>query len=304
MSLKVGELEPLEAFAGGTEAAVVADLAKSATEAKPLAHGEVFTVPTGDGGLKVIDTDEYHPYPRRAKAARVATDGDSFVAYVNRHKTANTEVFAHTLSSSVVAIIDSHGGFDGPAGWQGHKLTLALEHSKEWLAWTARDLGAHPRDGWFGQSEFAEFIEARALDVHDPDHATLIELALTFEAKSKVDFTSTKREEDGSVNFSYAEEVTAKAGQKGNIIVPKQLKLALRPYIGGPRVYIYAHFRYRLNGGDLKLGFALERPENILETAFSDILTEIREGRSVTKDGETTVIHEGIGDVPIFHGKP
>lgn len=106
------------------------------------------------------------------------------------------------------------------------------------------------------------------------------------------------------MQFEFSETVAAKAGQKGSVTIPKQLKLALRPYIGGPRVWVIAHFRYRLSGGNLRLGFALERPENILETAFADIVSEIRDGHTETRDGVDTVIHEGIGDVPIFYGKP
>lgn len=293
----------LEAVAAGNETEAAAALGAVAAAPQEVEPGTVYTVPDGPGRVKVVDTDAYAEHPRHAKASRGVTSADSFVAYVNRHATAATEVYAHLSTSKVVAVIDSHEGSDEPAGWQGHRLSLELEHSKEWIAWSEHDLGRNPR-GWFDQTEFAEFIDARALDVHEPDHATLIELALTFEAKSKADFQSSARLDNGDVKFEYVETVAAKAGQKGSIEIPKQLKLALRPYLGGPRVWVTAHFRYRVNGGALKLGFALERPENILETAFADIVTEIRDGRKETKDGVETVIHDGIGDVPLFHGRP
>lgn len=285
-----------------TEAAVVAELADLAAESQrvPVAVGEVYLVRDGQGGLYTIDTDEYAATPRHTAAHRTVTDAASFVKYVNRHKTAGTEVYAHTASSAVVAVIDSHEGTDADAGWQKHKLTLALEHTPAWLAWAERDL-AKDKHAWFDQQSFAEFIEDRALDVLSPDHGTLIDIATTFEAKQKADFGSAVRLQDGSVKFEYQETVAAKAGQKGELQIPKQFEIAVRPYFGGPIYKLVAQFRYRISGNGLLLGYALERPEVILEKAFEDIVTEIRDGKH--EQGEWPD-HDGIGDVPIFYGRP
>lgn len=288
-----------------TEAAAVAELAQQAVTPHLLMEGSVFAVASGDGSLRIVDTDEYADVPRHTKANRTVTDAASFVAYVNRHGLAGTEVYADTPNSSVVAVIDSHEGSDGTAGWQKHRLTLSLEHTKAWKAWAAHDLGQDPR-GWFGQQEFAEFIEDRALDVQDPDHARLIELATKFEATKKVEFGQATRLDNGEVQFQYTETVGAKKGTKDQIEFPKELKLALRPYIGGPIYFLFASLRYRIGENGLRLGYALQRPETILEAAFADIVTEIRDGRT-DKDAATkaeTLVHRGIGNVPIFYGRP
>lgn len=293
----------------GTEAEAIAHMAVQGVEPIEVRLGLAYAVPDGRGGVKIIDTDAWAESPRRAEASRVATDAASFVAYVNRHKLPGTEVFANTPSSSVVAVIDSHEETDGIegsiSGWQKHRLTLSLEHTKAWLAWVEHDLGQNPR-GWFGQQEFAEFIEDRALDVQDPDHARLIEVATKFEATSKVEFGSAVRLDNGEIQFQYVETVGAKKGAKDAIEFPKELKLAIRPYIGGPIYFVFASLRYRLGADGLRLGYALQRPENILEAAFSDIVAEIRDGRTDTdaKTKESSLIHSGIGDVPIFYGKP
>lgn len=291
-----------------TETEAAAWIGAAAAEPATLEPSTVYLVADGPGKTRVVTTDEYGAAPRRARGYRKVSDAESFVRYINRHRRAGTEVYAHVNSSSIVGIINAHEGTDtdfASPGWGDHLLSLELEHSKEWIAWNERDLGQH-KNVWFDQVEFAEFINDRALDVHEPDHATLIELALTFEAASRADFQSSQRLDDGSVKFAYTDTVAAKAGQKGDITIPKELKLALRPYIGGPRVWVLADFRYRLNGGNLKLGFALIRPENVLETAFADIVTEIQEGKKVTPAGETEPVqtHHGIGDVPLFYGKP
>lgn len=285
-----------------TEAAVVAELADLAAENQrvPVAVGEVYLARGDDGQLRLLDTDPYAPAPRHEVAARTVTDAKSFVEYVNRHRRPGTEVFAHTLSSSVVGVIDSHEEAGGDPGWQKHKVSLVLEHSKSWLAWASHDLGADPR-GWFDQLEFADFIEQNALDVRVPDHGTLIDIATTFEAKQKADFGSAVRQHDGTVNFEYKETVAAKAGQTGNVVIPKEFELAIRPYVGGPIYKVIASFRYRIGANGLKLGYALQRPEAILEAAFEDIVKEIRDGRH---DKGEWPDHPGIGDVPIYSGKP
>jgi len=288
-----------------TEAEAVAQIARQAAVPVELLAGQVYSVADENGSIRVVDTDDYFAVPRHTAAHRTVTDAVSFVGYVNRHRLPGTEVYADTPNSSVVAVIDSHNGTDGDPGWQKHRLTLSLEHTKAWKAWVARDLG-QVSASWMDQQEFAEFIEDRALDVIEPDHATLIELATKFEATKNVEFGSSVRLDSGEVQFQYTETVGAKKGTKGDVKLPKEIRLGLRPYIGGPIYSVWASLRYRMGSNGLRLGYALQRPENILEAAFADIVTEIREGRT-DKDSATkteTVVHQGIGDVPVFMGRP
>jgi len=68
---------------------------------------------------------------------------------------------------------------------------------------------------------------------------------------------------------------------------------------------VVARFRYRLRGSQLGLGIVLQRPQEILDAAFADIVTEIRDGKTVVKGEDRTVVHEGIpSSVPIFSGRP
>jgi len=283
-----------------TEAAVVAELADQAAENQrvAVAVGEVYLVRGDEGQLRVVDTDEYAEHPRRKVASRSVTDAKSFVEYVNRHGSESSEVYAHTNTSKVVAVIDSHEGGGYDPGWQKHRVSLDLEHSKQWLAWKAAD------GKLFEQSDFADFIDDQWNDVIDPEPARMIDIARTFQAHTKVNFESAIRDTSGDVKLSYVEDTAAKAGQKGDIEIPARIQLALRPYVGGPIYSIWANFRYRLRGGSVALGFKLERPELILEAAFADIVTEIRDGRTDKRDGEELRVHDGIGEVPIFMGRP
>lgn len=280
------------------EAAVVADLARQAAGAETLAPGVVYGAAGPDGSTRVLDTDAYADSPRHIAASRVVGDAESFVRYVEKHVIdGHTEVYADTPSSAVVAVLDSHDA--GQGGWQKHTARLELRHTKSWEAWTKAD------GKLLEQTEFAEFIEQQALDVRKPDTAVLIELAQSFQAKTSVDFEGGERLDSGQVRLNYKETVTARAGQKGHIEIPTELELLLRPYIGGPVYLVVARFRYRLRGSSLGLGIVLQRPQEILDAAFADIVTEIRDGKTVTKDGETTQVHDGIpASVPIFSGRP
>ncbi|CAN5420523.1 DUF2303 family protein [soil metagenome] len=288
---------------GSTEAHAVANIAVQGVEPHPIEPGEVYTVPDGRGGVKVIDADAWATAPRRPEANRTVTDAASFVAYVNRHATDGTEVWANTPASEVVAILDAHEGTDKPAGWQKHRLILKLEKTPSWLAWTEID------GKLMSQVDFAEFIEDRTLDVKEPDAATLLEVAHKFVVKKGVDFESGERLQDGQTRFEYKETISGKVGQKGNIEVPNDLLLVLKPYVGGPPYHVYAKFRYRLES-HLVVGISLVRPKEILEAAFADVVTAIRDGEAEqsvkAEDGTVTVLkpkHDGISQ-PIFNGRP
>lgn len=291
MTAYEGEL--LEA-GSSTEAAAIADIAVQGVKPHIVTEGEVYAVPDGRGGVKFLDTDAWNDTPRRAAASRTVTDAASFVAYLQKHGTPATEVWADTPKSSVVAVIDAHEGAERAAGWQGHKLTLSLEKTPAWVAWN--ELSGKLVD----QVDFAEFIENRTLDVKDPDAATLLEVANRLIVKKSVDFESGVRMQDGQTRLEYKETLSSKVGEKGHIDIPNQLTLVLKPYVGGPSYHVYARFRYRLQGSSLLVGVVLERPKDILDAAFADVVDAIRNGQP---ERDTWPAHDGITQ-PIFYGRP
>lgn len=50
----------------------------------------------------------------------------------------------------------------------------------------------------------------------------------------------------------------------------------LRPFQGSEPVAILARFRYRLDGGQLRLGVKLAEPQKALEVAFNQIVDEVQ----------------------------
>ncbi|MET7412477.1 DUF2303 family protein [Streptomyces rubiginosohelvolus] len=267
---------PLEATfegkADGTQAII--DIAQAAVAPQALEPGKVHVVALGRGQFQQIDlTGPQHTgVPARKSGTTVVRDVDSFLAYFDKHGDESTEVYADVESRTITAVLDAHTA--AAARWGGHRLELRLRATSAWRAWIGAD------NALMSQGAFAEFIEDNLVDLVEPDSATMLELAQSFEATTSAEFQSSQRLDSGQRRFSYTEDVQAKAGAKGDIVIPATLTLALRPFEGCEAYRVTARFRYRLDRqkGALTLGFKIERPEDTLSAAFEDIRTLVDDG--------------------------
>ncbi|MFD8687806.1 DUF2303 family protein [Streptomyces sp. NPDC059651] len=260
----------LDSKADGNAQAII-DVAQAAAAPQVLEPGKVHVIALGRGEFRQIDltAPEHTGKPPRKTGTTVVRDVDSFLAYFDKHGDNNTEVYADVERRTITAVLDAHTTED--ARWGGHRLQLSLRETSAWRAWTAAD------NQLVTQGQFAEFIEDNLVDLVEPDSATMLELAQSFEATTSAEFQSSQRLDSGQRTFTYAEEVQAKAGHKGEITIPATLVLALAPFEGTERYKVTARFKYRLDRqkGELRLGFKIERPEDILTAAFNDIRTLI-----------------------------
>lgn len=257
-----------------TEAQAVIDVTLRAAEPKQLVTGHIYAVATSNGGVHQVDLtgEQYRDVPKAKTGTATVRDVDSFLSYFDKHADAATEVYADIERRTITAVLDAHEA--DTARWGKHRLLLELRHTPAWLAWTGKDNQLMP------QAKFAEFIEDNLVDLRVPDSATMLELAESFEGTTSAEFQSSQRLDNGQRKFSYVEETTAKAGHKGDIVIPATLTLALSPFEGTEMFKVTARFRYRLDRakGELSLGFKLERPDDVLAAAFADIRTLIDNG--------------------------
>lgn len=182
---------------------------------------------------RVVDLDVARqataPYPLRKAGKYAVYDAASFVAYVARHATSATELYADPEKLSVLAILDGNGPADPPRGCPGtpghqtHRCRLVLQSTVAWKKWCGID------HKMLGQTEFAEHVEDRLVDVVDPPAADLLEIAQTLVGTKSADFESTMRLRDGNTTIRFVETTTTKAGQKGQLDVPGTITLALTP---------------------------------------------------------------------------
>jgi uncharacterized protein YfdQ (DUF2303 family) len=226
---------------------------------------------------KVIDpaVEALRPAPRRVRSDVTVTDTASWLAYYAKHKTAGSEVFGDVATSTVTAVLNAPESPTAPA-WGDHRLSLKLEHSPAWEAWTKRN-GA-----LLTQTAFAEHIEDRTPDLVDPDAATMLEVAQSIRATTGVKFESGVRLHDGQRRFTYAETVESKAGQRGELSVPTMLSLRLQVWRGVPiAVDVTARFRFRIDADGLRLAFVLDRLEDVLDAAWTNLLGDLTKGIDV-----------------------
>lgn len=234
-------------------------------EARNLAGFKPYTLVPEGMQLATLDRLLDPERPQRTQASPSFDDALSLIEYFNRFKDAASTLFADLDSSSVRAVLDYHeSGKD--ARYRDHKATFVAKHSLEWLTWV-KNSGTR-----MSQEQFAAFIEDNAPDIQSPTAVDLYAMALSLETAGKSEFKSHKRLEDGSVSFVFTDEVN---GTSNGVPFPKQIEVALRPYLGCEAVPLVARLRFRNDGGKLSLWYDLLRHEQAKRDAFNSIVFEI-----------------------------
>ncbi len=292
-----------EYFEDVNAAAVIADLSHKATKATELQNGRIYAVVDGDE-VKLLETpgfadqhrDERADRPFRVSRKVTLLNVDSFVDYLARNTTRG-EVELRKLNDkpkdfdqlpSSVGIDYLHGDgsielwadidartvtaiLDGIDGWRLHTAALQLRTSREWNEWLKIDGQLLP------QVEFAEFIDGHMSTIATPDGAKLLDICQTLQATTTANFKQQSILSNGQRTFKWEETVEARAGQNGELTIPGDLTLVLRPFQGAAGVPILARFRYRQNDKGLRIGVKLVEPDVVLEQAFDLVVTQVQE---------------------------
>ena len=237
--------------------------------------GRFFSIVVPQGGeATVIDleheSESFRATPRRKTGTYTVHDAESFNAYVAKHGDQDTEVWADVKAARITAVLNANGGA-GPR-WEDHRVVYGVQHTTAWQAWVKLD--GHMGD----QSTLAEHLEDRAIDILEPTAADMLELAQTFQASMGVTFGSSKRLSSGEAQLEYREQVDATGGKAGQLAIPSSFVLALKPFEGAAAFKVTARLRYRITGGTLRIGYKLERPEDVLRDAFLTVVEGVEEG--------------------------
>lgn len=241
------------------------------------------TLVAPDGRLKLLDLDvirddaEYAHKPRRKEGTYRVHDARSFVAYLEKHADPDSEVWADAVAARIVGVLDAHQTnaalSDGPgARHEQHRVEYAVLLTDAWKAWKALD------GQLLEQTALAEHFESRSIDIIKPAAAEMLELAQSFHATTSSSFESSKRLSDGQAQFEHRETIDASAGKKGQLTIPASFELALKPFEGADPFKVTARFRYRITSGHLRIGYKLDRPEDVLRQAFQTVVDNVEEG--------------------------
>lgn len=256
-----------------TNASVIRDLAAGLSEVSTAADGaRPFTIlPVG---YSVHDLEKTLPRPLAIRATPTLKTLTGLIAYIEGFKGNETAIFANPETGRVVAVIDYHGAPAVPS-WCSHQPSYTPENTVEWNRWKSND------DKWLEQRAFAEFIENNVADIVKPSGATMLEIAQTLEAKTAVEFKSGVRLDNGSTKLHFANNVEAKAGEKGDISIPPMIELAVAPFRGGDAYPLVARFRYKIAEGKLTLRYQLVNPHKVIESAVDKMIETVATGTGI-----------------------
>lgn len=265
----------------GTNVQAVIDLALAIAAAQTAqADGIPYTVVPQGAQVRLLE--DTLPSPTAVRATVAMGDLASFIRYLNGFGDSQaTQVFASVTEkgASFQAILDYHRkGATGllVASWCRHRALYLCPQTPEWKRWQASSGEA------MNQEEFAEFIEESERDLVKPSAADMLEIALTLQAKTNVEFSSAVRLQNGNVQLRYQEATTATAGATGQLLVPEKITIGVALFEGGPRYAIDARLRYRLNGSKLSFVYQLINPHLVVKDAF-DEMCKVVEGETKLK---------------------
>ena len=212
-------------------------------------------------------------YPNRKTGTIHLSDLSSFNVYAaDQGETHDTYVYADPDTRTLTAVLNDHDKGQNAAGWRDYRAVYKAELSREFTNWL--QYNKKPME----QEDFAIFLEDNIADVVEPSGETLLQVALTLQAKTEVNFSSHKRLDNGQVQFAYSETVDARAGTgTGMIEIPREFTLGLRIFKNGDGYKVRARLKYRLGGGKLKFWYELDRADNAIEDAFQAYVDQARE---------------------------
>lgn len=234
-------------------------------------------------GYKVepLTRESFTPLPDHIRQRVRLDDAASFIAYVKAFKLHLTRIFGAAVNlaklapgcaggARFTALLDYHeGGKDQKAQRVQHVAEYPVPLSLEFSAWLAQNGKAQQ------QLDFVSFIEANGIDVVNPDSASLMELALNFEAKANVQFQTKIDRTTGGKVLNYSEQIEAGAPAVGQIKVPDGLSISVPVFEGGKKYSLSARLEFRPSGGRLTIAYHLQRPHEALRAAMKDLREEI-----------------------------
>ncbi|ROO82643.1 uncharacterized protein YfdQ (DUF2303 family) [Actinocorallia herbida] len=287
--------------ANGTK--VIVDTATRAAGIVALETGKYHAWASTDGTIKTLDLtgDQFREFPAAKTGSTTVLDLPSFVHYWQRHHDDDSELFLNTDKLTITAVLDAHMGYEPVnegARWGRHRLTLKAMHTPEFLGWIGLN-----RQG-MGQRTFAEHIEDHLKTILEPDAATMLEIAETFQASTKVKFSSRTRLSNGDRRLEWEETTDARAGEGGKLTVPSTFTLGLKPFEWSEPYKVTARLRYLITGGELRITYLLDDPARIVEAAMRKLAADLQEAINPGWTQPSEEHPDGSGDLKfrVMHG--
>ena len=262
---------------GDVQAAIAAGAALGDARTIPDTPGPAGFYTVVPENYRVESLEEFMARPLRIQQKVDLHDAASFIAYVQEFGDHDiSRIFFDQEHETFQVVIDYHGG-NGMPGWCEHVADFTARRSVEFTTW----MGQNRKQ--MTQVDFARFLEDNIPDIVEPNSAELLQVALNFEAKKTVEFSSGARLNNGQIQFQY-DEIVRGTTQKGTLEVPETFVLGIPIHVNGPAYRMQVRLRWRLQEGKLAFWYEIVRPHRYVE----DALAEIRD--RVLKETEIAVL--------------
>lgn len=261
-------------------AQTLAVLAGAANEPNSKEGHHYVMVPPGCKTQDITDlVEKAQPHPNRKRGTVQVKDIDSLLLYCADQNTLDPAggpgaayfgyIYADPDTRKVVAVFNDQRS-DEP-GWRDHRAEFKAEFTPEFQTWFNNNK-QHKSQG-----DFAEFIEDNMADITEPAATSMLEIATTIQAKTDINFSSSKHLQNGQIQLGYTENIDARAGANGALQIPKVFTLGMRVFKNGEGYKLQARLKFRLNSGTVKFWYELDRPERVIEAAFKSYIDTLRE---------------------------
>ena len=215
-------------------------------------------------GFKVQSLEQFQDQPNRTRADHRFVDVSSLGAYLACFADSSTLISADYEGAKISAVID--GDKPGEASHKEHKARFEAQHSDTLKAWLK--IAGKP----LSQVDFGLFLEDRAVDVIQPEAASIMDMVMTFDATKKVSFKSSQRLHDGQRQFQYIEENEA----RGAVTLPDHFIILAPVYRGMEPQRVKFMVRYRIEEGRLRFQVDMHDRDRVLREAFDRCVDALR----------------------------
>lgn len=248
----------------------ITELAHASISAQQVAGTTQFLVPSGYTLHDLTEKIEKAQHaPNRKQGTVRLTSIDSFLQFAADQNQAGTGyIYADPEQQTLTAVFNDTK--EHSTGWRDHRGVFKAELSRECANWIRNNKQNKE------QEDFAIFLEDNIADIVEPSGDTLLTVALSLQAKTEVNFSSSKRLDNGQVQLTYTENMDARAAN-GTLEIPREFAIGVRIFKNSEGYKIKARLKYRLHSGRVKFWYELDRVENVIENAFADYITRANE---------------------------
>lgn len=217
--------------------------------------------------------------PRRRTLNVVLADVASFIAYVNRHKDADSSViYANPAHNTITCVFDDFPSGPAQTGgralWREHRALYACPLAPEWVRWTALEGKA------MGQVAFGDLIDAQMHDLTSGEGFAsppeLLQMARSLQVNSVGRYKRVVNPTTGEGSLICETEHGPESTR-----IPRAFLLALRVFEGGALYQVEARLRFSMMNGAPTFSFDLHRREELERDAFGDVRKAVSEETGV-----------------------